>query len=219
MGQKTSLCFFETTNDMKVVLYVRVSTRDQRLSRQLQELDEMCKSKTWKILSKQSDVVSGANPFRSRPGFKKVLQICKKERGATVVVHEISRLGRNTLDVLKCIEELNNFGAGVYIYNINILVSPDRTDPSANLIVSVLASLAAHERELMRERIKSGIKSSTKVSGRPKGSKYTLTKYRKKYPVYVRMIEDGYSLSEIDAIAQDISYSTLKRIKKLIILH
>ncbi len=131
-----------------------------------------------------------------------------------IVVHEISRLGRNTVDVLKCINELNSKGVNVYIMNIDILINSDRVDPSANLIVAVLASLATHERELMQQRILSGIKASDKVSGKRLGDRYTIDHYKNKYPVVVQLINDGYSLKTISDLTS-VSYRTIQRINKL----
>ena len=128
--------------------------------------------------------------------------------------HEISRLGRNTVDVLKCIQELNAAEVSVYIMNIDITVKPDRADPSANLIVAVLASLSTHERELMQQRIISGIKASKKTSGRRKGERYAFDEYKKKYPLVIQLISDNYSLKTISELT-GVSYRTVQRINKV----
>jgi len=199
---------------MNAIIYTRVSTASQNVKRQLIELNEKCKMKEWKVISKISDIVSGAVPYSNRKGFKEIFTLIKKKKIDILVVHEISRLGRNTVDVLKCINELNSKGTSVYIMNIEILINSDRVDPSANLIVAVLASLATHERELMQQRIISGIKASDKVSGRRIGDRYTIDHYKNKYPIVVKLIDDKYSLKTISDLT-NVSYRTIQRINKL----
>ena len=199
---------------MRAALYTRVSTSNQNINRQLAELAEKAKLKGWSITKKVSEIVSGAKPYTARNGFKEILIQVEKGLIDVVVVHEISRLGRNTVDVLKCIQELNSAEVSVYIMNIDIIVKPDRADPSANLIVAVLASLATHERELMQQRIISGIKASSKTSGRRKGESYKIEDYKKKYPIVVQLISDKYSLKTISELT-GVSYRTIQRISKI----
>jgi DNA invertase Pin-like site-specific DNA recombinase len=199
----------------RAIIFTRVSTSSQNIDRQLNELVNRCEDKEWKLAERYADTISGAVPYSSRPGFSKVLKSFQNKKADILVVHEISRLGRNTSDVLNCIEELNSAGAGVYIMNVNVLVKPDRADPSANLIVAILASLATHERELMRQRIMSGLKNSTKTSGRPKGARYSIEDYEKKYPTTVKLIKLGCSLKEVSSLTK-VSYRTVLRINKVI---
>ncbi len=200
---------------MNAIIYTRVSTSSQNVKRQLLELEEKCIIKEWKVSNKISEIISGAVPYSNRQGFQDIFSLINKKSIDILVVHEISRLGRNTVDVLKCINELNSKGVSVYIMNIEILINSDRVDPSANLIVAVLASLATHERELMQQRILSGIKASEKVSERRIGDKYTIEQYRNKYPIVVQLINDKYSLKTISDLTK-ISYRTIQRINKIL---
>lgn len=202
-------------NIMNAAIYTRVSTSSQNVKRQLIELEEKCNLKDWRVIKKVSDVISGAVPYSKRKGFQEIITLIQKKQVHVIVVHEISRLGRNTVDVLKCIQELNSKDVSVYIMNIDIIINSDRIDPSANLIVAVLASLATHERELMQQRIISGIKASEKVSGRRVGDKYTIEHYKEKYPVVVQLINDNYSLKTISELT-NISYRTIQRINKIL---
>lgn len=200
---------------MKAIIYTRVSTKSQNIERQLKELSSVCYQKSWKVYKKVSDTVSGAKPYTDKKGFSEVIESAKKKLFEVVVVHEISRLGRNTVDVLKCIQELNSFGVSVYIMNIDVIIKPDRADPSANLIVAVLASLATHERDLMRQRIISGLKATDKISGRRIGTEYDLNGYKKKYPIAVKLLEDNYNMKTVSELTR-ISYRTIQRINKKI---
>ena len=198
---------------MNASIYTRVSTSSQNSKRQLAELSNFCKEKKWKIKQSEDDIISGAKPYRLRKGFKKILDSIEKNKIDVLVVHEISRLGRDTIDVLKCIQEVNSKNCSVYILNVSLLIKPDRVDPSANLVVAILASMASHERELIQQRILSGLKASQKKSGRPLGNSFTASHYKVKYPVVCKLLEDRYSKSLIQELT-DVSYSTIIRIEK-----
>ena len=197
---------------MKAIIYTRVSTGKQNVARQLEELEEKCLKKGWEVYSKKSEVISGSSPYSKRKIFSKIIILAKDRKFEVLVVHEISKLGRNTVDVLKCIQELNSISISVYIMNIDLIIKPDRADPSANLIVAVLASLATHEKELMQQRIISGLKASKNKSGRREGDSYTLKHYKKKYPLVIRLLKDGYNNSDV-ADMTGTSYRTIQRIK------
>ena len=184
-------------NTMKAIIYTRVSTSSQNTTRQLLELEEACIKKGWEVIFRKSEIISGSTPYASRKVFSKIIMYAEDKKIEVLVVHEVSRLGRNTVDVLKCIQELNAFSVSVYIMNIDLIIKPDRADPSANLIVAVLASLATHEKELMQQRIISGLKASKNKSGRREGSSYSLKNYTKKYPTAVRLLKDGYQILEV----------------------
>jgi DNA invertase Pin-like site-specific DNA recombinase len=200
---------------MNAAIYTRVSTGNQNTTRQLIELEERCLKKGWKASYKKSEVVSGSIPYKKRVGFSDLLKHARDKKYEVLVVHEISRLGRNTVDVLKCVQQLNSLSVSVYIMNIDLIIKPDRADPTANLIVAVLASLATHEKELMQQRIISGIRASPKKSGRREGDSYSLEHYNKKYPIAVTLLKDGYPMTTVSELTR-ISYSTIRRIRKQI---
>ncbi|WP_027420625.1 recombinase family protein [Crocinitomix catalasitica] len=196
----------------KVIAYTRVSTKDQDTNRQLAELEERCNNKDWELADMYSEVISGAKPYSMRPEFVKIINQLDKDKSINLVmVHEISRLGRSTPDVMKCIEELKSKGVGVYVNNVDLLLHPTRKDATANLIIGILTSLAQHERELMVERIKSGINKSNKKSGRKTGTKFGLEYYKKKYPEEIELLQHGLPVAKV-AKLQKTHYDTVKKI-------
>ena len=82
------------------VLYIRTSTIEQNSERQKQNTDGNCK-----IIE---DKCSGAVPFFERQGGKKILELTEKGIVDEIMVHEIDRLGRNLIDILKTISYFNN---------------------------------------------------------------------------------------------------------------
>ena len=82
------------------VLYIRTSTVEQNSDRQKQNNDKNCK-----IIE---DKCSGAIPFFEREGGKKILKLTEKGIIDELIVHEIDRLGRNLIDILRTIAYFNS---------------------------------------------------------------------------------------------------------------
>ncbi len=73
--------------------------------------------------------------------------------GDGLVVVELSRLGRNTGDLGRLLDELDEAGVGLTILNLGI----DTKSPACRLIFSIIGAVAAMERELLVERTQSGL--------------------------------------------------------------
>ena len=89
----------------KVVILARVSTDRQEYRRQINELKSLCQKMDWDIVGTFANKVSGAESFENRTELKDM---------------EISRLGRNTLEVLKVIQILNENKVSLYIKNYSL---------------------------------------------------------------------------------------------------
>ncbi|MBL4862323.1 MAG: recombinase family protein [Crocinitomicaceae bacterium] len=203
------------TEKYKVVGYTRASRKSLATERQIIELTEKCANKNWEVVEMVSEVASGAKPYTSRKGFRKVLDLIEEGKVNLVMVHEISRLGRSTPDVANCIQELKRKGVSVYVGNEDLLLPADREDAIASLIIAILTNLAQHERELMVERIKSGIKRSNKKSGRKEGTRFGIDHYTKKYPNVIDLLGHGVSIAKV-AKLQSVHYDTVKKINALL---
>ena len=156
--------------------YIRISTPDQKLERQLikQHPDERI----------YIDVISGSVPFDKRPGGQELLE--DKEL-TYVTVHAIDRLGRNLLDILTTLQYFEDNGVKLKVDNLGIESLVDgKPNPAFKLIISVLANIAEMERNTMLERQKEGIelaRAKGKYKGRVRGSKESkeevLAKFRR----------------------------------------
>jgi len=144
--------------NMKAV-YVRVSTPNQKVERQLQsEYD-----KTF------IDVCSGVIPFLDREQAQKLAN----DPSITMIeVKEVSRLGRGLKDILNTIEFFTARGINIYIQNqgLHTLLPGGKPNPTAQLMISILGSIAQQERELMIERTNEG-RQIAKMKGKFKGRK------------------------------------------------
>ena len=149
--------------------YARVSSTDQNLSRQLEQLKKENCNKIFK------EKVSGKN-IQDREQLQKLLNVLKS--GDTVVISSLDRLSRNYEDIKHLYNEIVN------VKQCNLLVL-DMPCLSANnnsliskfmneLILNVLAFVSENEREKIRERQKQGI-AIARANGKYKGRAYCMT--------------------------------------------
>jgi len=141
---------------MSIYAYARVSTKDQNVVQQLQELAKY--NPDFQV----SETFTGTTT--DRPKFQKLLSDLKK--GDTLIVREVSRLGRKTAEVLMLVDSLKDKGVKLIVDNLEGL---DLTSQAGKLVFTMLAGLAEMEREQMLERQAIGVaraKAEGKYTGR-----------------------------------------------------
>ena len=137
--------------------YVRVSTVEQKLERQLMAYD--------KADLIYSDKVSGKD--KERPQLKAMLQDLKEND--VVVVKSLDRLSRSTMDLLSISKEIESKGATLKVLDKDI----DTSTPIGKFFLTMLGAVAELERENINQRVKEGVaiaKEQGKYKGRKKGS-------------------------------------------------
>ena len=125
--------------------YVRCSTAEQNETRQLKMMEEQ---KVEKIFI---DKASGKNI--DRKDFKAMMAFVRA--GDTIVVESISRIARNTRDLLTIISSLTEKG----VEFVSLKESIDTTTPHGRFMLTVFGALAELERESILERQREGIVS------------------------------------------------------------
>jgi DNA invertase Pin-like site-specific DNA recombinase len=153
---------------MKVAIYCRVSTDDQNCDRQIRELTAYCDRAGWELVGIYQESASGVR--NDRPVRKEVIELARRREIAAVVVSELSRWGRSTPDLLATLQELSAHDTRLVSLNG---VSFDLATPTGKLMTTILAALAEFERDLLRERVKSGMvaaKARGKQLGRRPGT-------------------------------------------------
>ena len=132
--------------------YVRVSTFDQNVDRQLdgQSLDRIF-----------TDKASGKDI--NRPELDAMLAFARE--GDTVVVHSMDRLARNLDDLRKLVQSLTKRGVRIEFVKESLAFSGEDS-PMANLMLSVMGAFAEFERALIRERTKAGLASARGLDSR-----------------------------------------------------
>ena len=142
---------------MSIRYYVRVSSMDQKIDRQLLAYD--------KADSIYIDKMSGVK--RDRPELDRMLN--DLQVGDTVVVKSIDRLSRSTKDLLDIVEQIKMVQANLHILDLNI----DTSTPMGKCVLTILGAIAELDRKTIKERTAEGIaiaKSQGKYKGRNKGA-------------------------------------------------
>ena len=96
-----------------------MSTLTQDYDRQVNELTDTCKQRGWSVRSVFTGMISGAKKNAERKELSRMIDYIKEQHIDKVLVKELSRLGRDTLQVLQVIETLNNMKVSLFIQNYN----------------------------------------------------------------------------------------------------
>ena len=204
---------------MKTVAFCRVSTSIQDYQRQYNELAALANSKGWQLVTTFAEKISGAKKNTERTELIKMVDYVKSHNINKVLVTELSRLGRDTLQVLQVIELLNKEGISLFIqnYNIETLTADGKVNPMSQFLITILAEVARMERKTIRERVESGynnFRANGGKVGRKVGYRKSDEEMREEYVEEIRLLKKGYSLRNIQKIT-NTSVNTLRKIKKL----
>lgn len=204
---------------MKVALYTRVSTSSQDYHRQISELSEYCKKQGWEIAEVFSEKISGAKKNHERAELINLIEFVKSNNVDKVVVWELSRLGRNTLEVLKSIELLSSEGISLYIknYSLETLNENGKPNAMATLMVQILSSISEMERSLTRDRMLSGYNEYRKHSkvGRKEGFRKSQDQILEDHKEVVKYLKKGRSVREIMKLTNK-SNGTVMKVKRIL---
>lgn len=205
---------------MNVVLYSRVSSQGNRQStqRQVAELERFAISRGYAIIGSFEEHISGKKRNSEREILQNCITFCIEQQADMLLVTEISRLGRTTLEVLKTIEELHKNRINVYIQNINVetLLPDGRINPITSIITTILAELSNIEWQGIVDRLQSGRKLYIEKGGklgRKTGSRKSKEKKLEEYREAITLLNRGYSIRNVAKLVNK-SVSTIQRIKK-----
>ena len=204
----------------KAVIYARVSSAGDRQSteRQVAELTRYAESKGLEIVKVFQEHISGVKSNQERGVLSECLEFCRAEHPGALMVTELSRLGRSTVEVLKAVEDLTAAGVNVFILDLNLSTLDDegKENPVAKMVLTVLALGAEMERKLILGRLNSGRELAKKKGvrmGRPKGSALSAEDLMAKYPEVVRHLRKGKNSIREIAKLTGVSVSTVQRVK------
>ena len=182
-----------------VAIYCRVSTTDQSCERQAQDLLFYAKKADFKVVGVWKETASGTK--QNRVERHKVMELAQARKIDAILVTEMTRWGRSTLDLIQTLQELQS-------WDVSLIAQTglqfDLTTPQGRLIAQLMAALAEFERDLVSERVRSGLaaaKARGKVLGRQPGQR---TKSDRLAPQVIEMVEDKVSYR---TIAHDLKLS------------
>lgn len=206
---------------MKVVSFARVSTNIQDYERQINELKELANRRHWEISASFAEKVSGAKKNAERKELLRMVGYVEANDIDKVVVTELSRLGRDTLQVLEVIEMLNAKGISLYIqnYGIETLTEDGKVNPMSQFLITILAEVARMERKTIKERMDSGYKNFVANGGkvgRKEGYRKSSEAMREEYQDELRLLRKGYSLRNVAKLTST-SVNTLRKLKATLI--
>lgn len=177
-----------------VIGYARVSTQEQNLNRQIDQLKSVGCEKIF------NEKVTGTKADRVE--LKKLLE--QLRQGDTVIVVDLTRLSRSTKDLFQLIEEIESYGANIKSLKESWL---DTTSPQGKLMFTFMAGISQFERDLISQRTKEGLASARargRNGGRPK-------KPSSKIDIALQMYDSmNFSIKQIEE-ATSVSKPTLYR--------
>ncbi len=204
LQQLPELAHSTSVRPMRVALYCRVSTSDQDCDRQVEDLTAFADRAGHEVVATFVETASGAG--NSRPERKKVIELARRREIGAVLVTELSRWGRSTSDLVDTLDELHGWKVCVIAQTG---LSFDLATPQGRLLRTLMAGLAEFERDLIRERVKSGMAvariKGTK-SGKPFGRQVGFRPTDGKVGRVLKMRGEGYSLR---SIAKHLRMSTM----------
>jgi DNA invertase Pin-like site-specific DNA recombinase len=153
---------------MKIALYARVSTTDkgQDPEMQLRELREYCERRKLEIAHEYVDNgVSGSK--ESRPELNRLMADANRRKFDAVLVWKFDRFARSTSHLLKALETFQS----LKIDFVSLTEGIDTSTPVGAMVFTILGAVGQMERELIRERIRAGVRNARakgKRLGRPR---------------------------------------------------
>ena len=206
---------------MKTIIYSRVSTQGQDYSRQIDELQAYAVSHSWIVSAIFSEKISGAKKNNERLGLSRMMDYIGAHQVDKVLIWELSRLGRNTIEVLKTIELLNEAKVSLFIknYNIETLDADGKPNVMAQFLITILAEIARMERSTIKERMDSGYikyRAEGGMVGRKIGYRKDNDILREEYADVFRLLKKGLSIRNIAKITNH-SLNTVMKCKKMLV--
>lgn len=153
---------------MKTVIYSRVSTEEQNLENQIEQLKEYADRQGWEIVEVITDVCSGGKSAEERQGLKKVFDMARKKQFDVLLFWSLDRFSREgSRQTLEYLTKLDSYKVKWQSYSEEYISS---LGIFADAIISLMACLAKQERIRISERTKAGLARirGKKTLGRPK---------------------------------------------------
>ena len=207
----------------KVVLFCRVSSTNDRQSydRQVNDLTEYAKSMNFTIEGVFAEKISGAKMNYERKELMKMVDFVNAQQIDKVLCTELSRIGRDPLQVLQTLEILNQNRISLYIQNFNIeTLTPEKEiNPMSQFLVTILAEVARMEKTSIQNRLKSGYDNfrlnKNGIVGRKNGYRKSEDEMKAQYAEEIKLIQKGYSYNHINKLT-NTNKNTLTKLKKMI---
>ena len=210
---------------MKAIIYARVSSIGERQNtdRQVSDLEKYATGNGMEIVKVFRDKIGGATKNANRKVLNECFEYGKNNQIDIVLFSELSRLGRDLLEIQENVKRFADNGLNAYFQkeSITLLDKNGRVQPTTNILVTCLGMVAEIERENIAFRLASGRKQAI-ANGVKMGRKtgYRKTKEQKEieYKEIIKCLRKGYTIADTVAVCKQngvkCSTSTVKRVKK-----
>src|SRR5213083_2326580 len=149
----------------RVACYLRVSTTEQTVENQRNDLRAYCQARGWDDVIEYNDTGSGMR--ERRPDLDRLMSDVKTRRIDVVVVAAFDRLGRSVRHLVETLELFRHLG----VEFISLRESIDTGSPLGTAVFTIIAAIAQLERSLIVERVRAGLRRARaegKRLGRPR---------------------------------------------------
>lgn len=154
-------------NKTRVAFYLRVSTTDQHAANQERDLRAMADRAGWEVVAIYKDEgISGSKGRDRRPALDALLKAATRREFDMVASWAVDRLARSVMHLATIINDLRSVGIDLFLMKQGV----DTSTASGRMVANVFASIAEWEREMIIDRVKSGMaraKSQGKRLGKP----------------------------------------------------
>ena len=206
--------------EQTAVIYARVSSTNDRqdTARLVSDLQKYAESQQIKVEKIFEEHISGAKKLEERQVLQECITYCIEHSVRFLLLSELSRLGRSTLQVLRSLEKLHEAKVSVFIHNLGIysLLDDGRVNPIASILIKVLAEMSNIERSKIQYRLNSGraqyIANGGKL-GRKVGYQKPVEDLKEEYKNAIALLRKGYSVRAV-AKLEGVSPTTIQKVKK-----
>lgn len=202
------------------VIYARVSSvgDQQSTERQIGDLREYADYAKLEVKEVFEEHISDAKRNDEREGLTNAIAYCKANKINTLLVSELSRVGRNAFEVLATVKDLVDNGINLYMQKeqLNLLDGDGKPTMFTPIMIATLSTCAQLERENIKFRLNSGLNTYAAKGGkvgRKKGSVKTMEQRAEEYRDIIAHLKRGYSI-RVTAKLCEKSISTVQRVKK-----
>lgn len=203
----------------KAVIYARVSSTGERQStaRQVADLRKYASASGLEVVKVYEEKASGAKV--NREVLAECLEFIRKGEADTLLVTELSRLGRSLKQVLEVVEDLTERKVNICFQaqGLNTIVD-GKPDATVKAMVSMFGAFAELERSTIVDRLQSGRRVATEKGvrmGRKVGYHLSDREVLAKYPKVVRKLKEGFSVRETAKVC-GVSGWTVQKVKGIL---
>lgn len=207
------------------VIYARTSKKTQNIGRQIADLSEVARKEGYDVVKIVEEKISGSAKNEKRKGVSELLNFVANNKVNIVLTAEVSRLGRSPFETNKIVEELTQRSIPIYFhsYRIVTLIKDERgvykRNPLAMILFNILNEFAFLEKEVLIERINSGLAQAKRNGvklGRRAGTKKSNEDILKQYSKLAADLRSGTSLNRAIKL-HNVSKGTVIKVKKCLV--